>query len=111
MVYQQNHHSKILVIYYILLRSKEVDSKLMGKVLQEEDYSRYVSFKGTDSKLRLGMLHSNDMVNVEGKFEVLNKVNVNDMISIRKKILVKRFFIRCKSDRNKAICSSRTGMR
>ena len=65
----------------------------MDEVLWEGDYSRYVSFKGTDSKLRLGMLHSNNMVNVEGKFKVLKKVNKNDVISIGKQKFWLRVFL------------------
>ena len=44
------------------------------------NYIRYVSFKGMDPKIRLGILHTSNLFNSDAKFEVLEGVNMIDII-------------------------------
>ena len=37
-------------------------------------------FKETDSNIRLGILHANNVKNVEEKFEILENADINDEI-------------------------------
>ena len=41
---------------------------------------RYTSFKATDSNVHLGILHSNNLVNIDVKYEVLENINVHDVV-------------------------------
>ena len=54
----------------------------MKQTFWDRENTYYVSFKGLDITVRLGMLHSNNMVQSEAKFEVLEGLNVFDVISI-----------------------------
>ena len=82
MVFQQSYRSKVLVIYCILSKYKVVDHKLMKKVRWDRDYTKYISFKETNLKTKLGMLHINNMFNSNVKFKALEGINVIDIIQI-----------------------------
>ena len=52
--------------------------------LQNRSHTRYVSFKGTSANDRLGALHANNMININGKakYKVLEDVSVNQIITV-----------------------------
>ena len=54
----------------------------MNNSLQDGDYSKYMSFKNTELKVRLGMLHLNNLVEVKEKHEVLERVSAIDIAII-----------------------------
>ena len=41
-------------------------------------YTKHISFKWTDNKVKLGNLHFNNVKNVEARYEVLEEINVMD---------------------------------
>ena len=85
-VYQQGYRSKVLVVYSVLSQSEKVDYQLMNNSLQDSDYTKYVSFKNIDPKVQLGMLYSNNLVEVKEKYEVLEGVSVINVAIIQRKI-------------------------
>ena len=77
-MYQKNYKAKVLVIYCVLSQSKTIDKKLVQKILWDRNYTKYVSFWETYPNIRLGTLYLNNIKNVKGKYEVLEKVLVID---------------------------------
>ena len=76
-VYQNNYKLRVLVIYSILSRAEEIDNQLIEMSLWEGNYTRYMSFKATNTDIRLGALHTNNMVNIRDKYKFLENVSVN----------------------------------
>ena len=62
-----------------LLQSEVVDEVLRNNNLWDRDYTKYVSFKVTDPNVRLGMIHSNNLIDINAKYEVLEGVSVIDI--------------------------------
>ena len=81
-VYQQGYSSKVLVIYCITAESESMDIKLMEMKLWNGTHTKYISFKRTDRKVKLGTLHFNNMKNVEARYEVLENMNVLDNVMV-----------------------------
>jgi len=73
------------VIYYILSQYELVDYNLVNAKLWDGGYTKYISFKETDSNLRLGTLYSNNARNIKGKYKVLENVLVSNVVEIKKK--------------------------
>ena len=67
----------MLAIYSILSCTEEIDQQLMMLNLWDGNHSQYVSFKETNTDIRLGALHTNNIVNIKAKFEILEDVLVN----------------------------------
>ena len=82
-IYQNNYKSKVLVIHSILLRAKEVDQQLIILNLWDNKYTRYVSFKETSTKTRLGALYTYNMINIKLKFEILEDISVNQLVIVK----------------------------
>ena len=82
--YQKNYKTKVLVIYYVLLQNKLVDYEFVNEKLWNWGYTKYISFKEIDSNLRLGIFHTNNIRNIEGKFEVLENISIIDLVKIKK---------------------------
>ena len=76
-VYQNKYKLKVLTIYSILSRAKEVDTVIMVLKLWDWIHTRYVSFKGTSADNRLDALYTNNIINNKAKFEVLEDLLVN----------------------------------
>ena len=79
-VYQNNYKLRVLVIHSILLRAEEIDNQLMEMSLWEGNHTRYVSFKATNANIRLGALHTSNMVNIREKYKILENVLVNQLV-------------------------------
>lgn len=50
----------------------------MNENYWDSNYTKYVSFKETDSDIRLGTLYSNNAKNMEEKFKILKNTNANN---------------------------------
>ena len=57
-----------------------MDITLMKKQLWDKEYNKYVSFKNTEPSFRLGMLHSNNLIDINEKYKVLERVKVLDVV-------------------------------
>ena len=42
--------------------------------------TKCISFEGTEEEVKLGTLHSNNLINFDGKSEVIHNKNVHDHI-------------------------------
>ena len=47
---------------------------------QDRENTKYTLFKVTNVNLRLGILHSNNLVNIDVKYEILEDKNMYNMI-------------------------------
>ena len=81
-VRQQGHKSKVLVIYCVTAEIESMDVKLMEMKLWNETHAKCVSFKRTNSEVKLGTLHFNNMKNVEARYEVLENMNVMENFTV-----------------------------
>ena len=52
----------------------------MKKQLQNRDYSKYVSFENTEPSIRLRILYSNNLIEINEKYKVLEGVKVLDVV-------------------------------
>ena len=96
-IYQQNYKSKVLVVYCILSQSKIVNEPLKNNNLWDGDYTKYVSFKTIDLNVRLGMLHSNNLIDVNAKYKVLEGVSIiNIAIYNTKRYWLRDFLLKVK---------------
>jgi len=86
-VYQNNYKSRVLVIYSVLLRVEEINNQLMEMSLWEGNHTRYVSFKATNADIRLGALYTNNMVNIRDKYEILDNVSVNQLVTVDREMI------------------------
>ena len=79
----------------------------MGKVLQDRDYTRYVSFKGTSADNMLGILHTNNMVNIKAKYKVLEDLSVNQLVTTNQGIIqIKDYLLSLKEGPNHLFLST-----
>ena len=46
---------------------------------QNSKQENFISFKGTEGEVKLGALHSNNLVNFSRKFEALHNKNAHDL--------------------------------
>ena len=61
-----------------------MDEILMDVILQDRDITKYVSFCEIDLQTKLGALHTNNIYNIDTKYEVLEGVKVYNVIDIDK---------------------------
>lgn len=74
----------------------------MKQIFWDGENTYYVSFKGSDIIIRLGILHSNNLVQSEAKFEVFEGLNVFNMIIIKEeKYWVREYLLGLKVDNTK----------
>ena len=85
-IYQNNYKPKILTIYSVLSRAKEVDKELMTLNLWDSKYTRYVLFKETSVEIKLGPLYANNIINIKLKFKILEDLLVNQLVIIEGEI-------------------------
>ena len=85
MVYKQNYKAYVLVMYAVLLKREEADFKLKSIKIGKGKYRKYISFKGTDLNNCIGSLHLNEMTNVKAKFDLLEEVNADEIVTYQGK--------------------------
>ena len=86
------------MIYSILSRAEEINNKLMEKNLWEGDHTRYISFKATNANIRLRALHANNIVNIRDKYEILDNISVNQLVTVsRETIWLKDYLLGLKA--------------
>ena len=59
---------------------------MQGLNLWDRNYTKYVSFKDTNTDIRLGALHANNMINTKSKFKILENVSVNQLVKVKNKV-------------------------
>jgi len=79
-IYEQNYKSKCIVIYAIESKAIIIDKKLAELSFSYISYTKYISFKNTDSQNRIRCLYTNNCRNINGKFEILYNTNINKML-------------------------------
>ena len=62
----------------------EIDLKLQVG-FGEGTLTKYISFKATDSKTKVGYLHTNNYRNIASRFELIHNTNVNKTINSNNK--------------------------
>ena len=55
----------------------------MGMKLWNRTHIKFISFKRIDSKVKLGTLHFNNMINAQSRHEVLEDFHVMDTFTTR----------------------------
>ena len=81
MVCEQNYKDYILVTCTILSKREEADFKLKLMKIGKGKHRKYVSSKGTDSNNCIGCLNLNELTNVKAKFDLLEEVNANEIVT------------------------------
>ena len=79
-VCQQGYSSKVLVIYCTSPESEKMDIKITKMQMWTGKHTKHVSFKKTESKVKLGTLHFNNMKNIAGRYEALFDINAMDRV-------------------------------
>jgi len=59
-VYEQGYKSKCIVVYATEKKKEYIDFILRSILLQRKDGVRYVSFKGSNKRVRMELLHDNN---------------------------------------------------
>ena len=68
-VYQQGCSSKALVTHCMSPESEKIDVKITKMQMWTGKHTKHVSFKRTESKVKLGTLHFNNVKNIAGRCE------------------------------------------
>ena len=69
--------------------------------LWEGNHTRYVSFKATNADIRLEVLYANNIVNIRDKYEILENVSVNQLVTVdREMIWLKDYLLGLKAGEN-----------
>ena len=79
-IYERNYKSKYMVIYAVESNTEKVIKSLTKMSFRNNFYTKYISFKNTNSQIRIGYLHTNNCYNVNGKFEILFDSDINKLI-------------------------------
>ena len=66
--------------------SEKIDVKITKMQMWTGKHTKHVSFKRTESKVKLGTLHFNNVKNVAGRYEVLFDVNVLNKVKVGDKM-------------------------
>ena len=70
------------MIYFISEESECVGIKSMELKLWNVNHTKHVSYKRTNSKVKLGTLHFNNMKNVEARYEELENIVMMDNLTV-----------------------------
>ena len=109
-VYQNNYKLRVLVIYSVLLRAEEIDNQLIEMNLWEGNHTRYVLFKATNADIRLGALYTNNMVNIRDKYEILENVSVNQLVTVDGEMIwLKEYLLGLKAGENSIFLEAKQG--
>ena len=81
-MHTQGCKSKALATHRITIESEKMDAKLMEMKFWNRTMQSIFPLK-TDSKVKLGTLHVNNMKNLEHRCEVLEKNNMMEKFTIQ----------------------------
>ena len=78
--------------------------------LWDGKHTKYVSFKETSTEIRLGALYANNMINIKSKFEILEDILVNQLVTIEEEIYwVKDYLLGLKEVLNRLFLGAEQG--
>ena len=75
------------MIYCITVESQSMDMKLIEIKLCNGTYVQQFSIKITNSEVKVGTLHVNNMKSVETRYEVLENMSVIENFAVDMKII------------------------
>ena len=101
-VYEKGYASKCFIIRAVESKVNEIDLKLQAG-FGEGTHIKYISFKATDSKTKVGCLHTNNCRNIASRFELIHNADVNNMINSNNKWYFLKDFILNTKINNKPI--------
>ena len=82
-VYKKGYNSNCYIVYATELKVLEVEKALKELYFRRNSHIKFITFRDTESQVRIRCLHANECSNVKARFEILYKVNVNQLISIK----------------------------
>ena len=107
---QQGYSSKVLVIYCMSPESEKMNIKITKMQMWTGKHTKHVSFKKTESKVKLGTLHFNNMKNIAGRYEALFDINAMDRVQVgNKTCTVKDYLMELKSVDSKLFAAAEQG--
>ena len=79
--------------------------------LWDGNHTQYISFKETNENIQFRALYTNNIVNIKTKFEILEDVSVNQLVTVdRERFLLKGYLISLKSESNNLFIGAEQGM-
>ena len=79
-VFERNYKSHILSVHVVLLQREKVDNELLSFKIRNGSQIKYVSFKYSNTNIRLTSLYMNNMCNVEVRYEYFVEADVEDKV-------------------------------